>query len=92
VSELDGRDRPAEDRPRREVGGLTVLLDRDSCIGSGSCVAVAPAVFELDSMVQVAFVPEDDQPVARELLIEACQVCPVDAITLLDGDGDRVCP
>lgn len=88
-----GGDPPAaDDRPRRQVAGLTVLLDRDLCIGSGSCVAVAPAVFELDSMVQVAFVPEDDQPVARELLIEACQVCPVNAITLLDAAGDHLCP
>ncbi|MDY7092009.1 MAG: ferredoxin [Acidobacteriota bacterium] len=76
-----------------EVAGLTVVIDRESCIGSGACVRVAPEVLELDDEDVVAFTEDlEDQEVERDQIVEACQVCPVDALTVLDESGDQLVP
>lgn len=53
-----------------------VEVDKDSCIGCGSCVAVAPEIFELDDDGK-ADVKKDE---TTEKTKEAATVCPVDAI------------
>ena len=76
----------------RDFGTLTVLIDRDLCIGSGNCAKVAPEVFELDDTGVIAFrddAPSDADP-AR--VREACQVCPVDALIVRDGEGNQIVP
>ncbi|MFP4045552.1 MAG: ferredoxin [Candidatus Aenigmatarchaeota archaeon] len=55
-----------------------VEVDEDACIGCGSCVAVAPDIFELGDNGK-AKVKEDE---ATEEAKEAATVCPVDAITV----------
>lgn len=59
-----------------------VSVDEDVCIGSGTCVGIAPAVFELndEGVAQVA------DPHAAELsaLHRAEDSCPVAAISVED--------
>lgn len=80
-----------DDHPTRTLSGLTVRIDRTVCIGSGSCARVAPEVFELDTTQIIAFA--DSPPdIDRERLLEACRVCPVEALEAFDAAGDRLAP
>jgi ferredoxin len=49
-------------------------------------VKVAPELFVLDDVGIIAFreAPADVEP---ELALEACRVCPVDALAVFDSDG-----
>jgi ferredoxin len=61
-----------------------VEVDRDRCLGTGTCEMIAPEVFEVgdDGVVAVVRpVPAGDGAVAVE---EAVQACPVQALTLAD--------
>jgi ferredoxin len=61
-----------------------VVVDRDRCVGSGSCEALAPAVFEVDDDgVLTLLRPE---PADEELseVRDAVQACPTQALTLAD--------
>lgn len=70
------------DFEERRVEGLTIAIDRLTCIGSRNCVKVAPEVFQLGEDGIVTFT--DASPdVARERVVEACGVCPVDALRCL---------
>ena len=75
----------------RRIAGLTVLIDRAVCIGSNNCVRLAPEVFELDPQRIVTFRPEIG-PIDRERLVEACRVCPVDALTAVGESGENLAP
>ena len=80
-----------EDFLERRLSGLVVRIDRTTCIGSGSCTRVAPDLFELDSTLVVTFADRagdaDGAPeVPRERVLEACSVCPVDALSA-EPDG-----
>jgi ferredoxin len=75
----------AETQERR-ISGLTLVIDRDLCIGSGNCVKLAPEVFELDATGIVTFranIPD----IERDRLVESCRVCPVDALAATDTGG-----
>ena len=55
--------------------------DRETCIGSGNCVRLAPAVFDQDDDGHVALVPGGDpDPVAADVDM-AVEACPVSALT-----------
>lgn len=73
------------------IEDLQVRIDRTLCVGFGDCITAAPGVFVLDDegiAVFRASVPE----VARDVLLEACRACPVDALTIIDRDGHRIAP
>ncbi len=75
----------------RKFGDLTVQIDRDTCIASANCMKVAPEIFELDEEGICRFkagAPE----IERERLLEACEVCPVDALIVLDAAGQQIVP
>ena len=75
--------------PERRIGDLTVKIERDSCIGSGNCIKVAPDLFELDDENVVAF--REGQPAPdRATVLEACENCPVEALIVIDGEGNRI--
>jgi len=74
----------------RMVHGLRVVIDRDQCVGFGDCVKEAPEGFKLDEDTVAVFVTPD--AVERERLLRACDACPVDAITVYDGDGRQIVP
>ena len=75
----------------RKIGDLTVRIDRGTCIGTANCMKLAPEVLELDAENIIAF---RDAPAAieRDRLIEACRVCPVDALIVLDATGNQLVP
>jgi len=76
---------------QRTIADLTVRIRRDLCIGSGNCVKVAPQVFTLDDEQIVDF-RQPLQPAQRDHVIDACDVCPVDALFALDKNGDQIVP
>ena len=61
-----------------------VEVDRDRCVGSGTCEALAPAVFEVDDDGVLALLrpqpAEDDLPEVRD----AVSACPTRALALAD--------
>lgn len=82
---------------------MRVEFDRDVCIGMYQCVAEWEEGFEKDmdagkatlidgeeveSDVFVREVPEGDELDAKF----AARVCPVDAITVYDDDGEQLIP
>lgn len=69
---------------------MKIHLDRDKCISAGTCVAIAPEVFELDEEGKVKMKNEhgaDDQTV-----LDAAKSCPVMAIELYEDNGHRIFP
>ena len=59
-------------------------VDRDRCVGSGTCEELAPAVFEVDDDGVLALLrtqpAEDDLPDVRD----AVSACPTRALALAD--------
>lgn len=74
----------------RHVGGLTVTIDRLLCVGFGDCIDEAPEAFEFDD--EGIAILTDPASVERERLLRACEICPVDAITVCDADGRQLVP
>ncbi|MFA6552866.1 MAG: ferredoxin [Patescibacteria group bacterium] len=69
---------------------MKIHLDRDKCISAGTCVAIAPEVFELDQEGKVKMKNEngaDDQTI-----LDAAKSCPVLAIELYEDNGRRIFP
>lgn len=75
----------------RTIEGLTVRIDRLVCVGFEDCVVRAPTVFRLDGD-GIACFTEAAGPIDREKLLDACRACPVDALTVIDGDGKTLVP
>jgi ferredoxin len=59
---------------------VAVLTDR--CIASGNCVIVASDAFDLDDDGHVVALVHEVDGEARDLVRQAAQVCPVQAILL----------
>ncbi len=74
----------------QKFGDLTVRIERHTCIGSENCINLAPEVFVLDDEQIVDFTGESE--IDRESLIEACALCPVDALVVTDGAGNQLVP
>ncbi len=69
---------------------MNVHILRNECCGNAECVAMAPAVFALDSKNKAIVL--DAEAATRELLVEVAEACPCQAIVLEDDDGRRVHP
>lgn len=78
------------DFEERIVGGLRVRIDRTLCVGFGDCVTEAAEAFVLDDSGIAIFVKPEQ--VDRERFLRACDVCPVDAITVWDESGGQIVP
>ena len=75
----------------RTISGLTIRIDRGLCIGSGNCVNLAPEIFEIDAENIVAF--QDETPdIDASRLVDACAICPVDALIVEDESGEQIHP
>lgn len=68
-----------------------LLIDRETCVGAATCVALAGLTFKLDELSKVVVLEGDwDQD---EMVLAAAQSCPVFAISILDKDtGLKVFP
>lgn len=77
--------------PERRFGGLTIRIDRGQCIATTNCIKLAGDVFVLDGERICSFVsaPGDAE---HERLIEACRVCPVQALIVIDEEGRQIVP
>jgi ferredoxin len=73
----------------RKFGDLTVRIDRLLCVGFGDCIEMAPRVFAFDDEGIVTFCA-DPGDVEREHLIRACDICPVDALSVFDANGNQL--
>ena len=62
-----------------------IEIDRSLCSAYGTCIDVAPGLFELsDDLIAVARVRET----AAEVAAEAASACPMGAIRLVESKGD----
>ena len=68
------------------VNRIRIEVDRDLCIGSGDCVATAPAVFELDDEGKARVLDPDGA--SFDEILDAAQNCPVTAIFVAGEQGD----
>ena len=64
-----------------------IEIDRELCIGDGACCGEAPSTFEMDDE-NIAIITNVDGHTDEEIL-QAAQVCPVDAIILTDKDTGK---
>jgi len=62
------------------VSTVKVVVDRDTCIGSGTCIQLAPGGFELDDEGVAA--PLESPSATETALRTAERSCPVRAITI----------
>ena len=60
--------------------GFTVIVDRDACIGSGTCVTFAPGSFMQDDDIKAVFLDPAADPL--DVIEEVVQACPMGALTL----------
>jgi ferredoxin len=60
------------------------VIDPEECLAHGDCVEVAPNVFRLDDVAVVI----GTGPL--ELLVEAAESCPAQAITVVDEETGAV--
>ena len=69
---------------------MQAKVDRNVCIGAAMCVATAPDVFQLggDGLARVV----STDVASDEVLREAAEGCPVQAIILEDDEGNQVYP
>ena len=80
-----------DDVVERRIGDLTIRIDRLLCVGFGDCIEVAPELFFFDDDGIAAF--RDPLPeIERDRLITSCDICPVDALTVLDQAGEQIVP
>ncbi len=79
------------DTVERQFGDLKVVIDRDTCIATENCIEVGPEVFELDDD-QICRFKQDTGNVDRDKLIEACRICPVEALSVIDATGKQLVP
>jgi ferredoxin len=69
---------------------VAIEVDRALCYGFGDCVDTVPAVFALDGEDTAIVLDPDAAPL--DDIVEAAQNCPVDAITIVDEDGEQIYP
>lgn len=61
---------------------VRAVVDPRLCIGSGTCIAVAPGLFEIG--VDGTSAPVRSE-IASDLMLLAAEHCPVGAIRIVDG-------
>ena len=69
---------------------IAIDVDRTLCFGFGDCVDTLPEVFALDDEDTAIVLNPDAAPI--DDIMEAGQNCPVDAIIILDEDGEQLYP
>ena len=69
------------------IGRYKVEVIRDKCIGAASCVAIAPAVFEMDEENIARIISQDGNDDDTKLL--AAQSCPTAAIIVTDLEQNK---
>mgnify|MGYP003822659529 FL=1 len=68
----------------RTIRTYTMKIDRNLCIGAGTCVALAPKAWALDSEAK-AIILDTSSEESDQALMDAAKGCPVAAITITDS-------
>jgi len=69
---------------------MKIEVDRELCIGCGTCVSIAPETFELDSEGKsVVKIPQGND---EETIMDAAKSCPTGAIIIKDDNGNQIWP
>ena len=75
----------------KQIGKYKVDVIRDKCISAASCVAIAPAVFDLDEQQIAVILDQNGNDDDTKLL--AAQSCPTAAIIVTNTEtGEQVWP
>ncbi|MFZ5376564.1 MAG: ferredoxin [Patescibacteria group bacterium] len=75
----------------KQIGKYKVEVIREKCISAASCVAIAPAVFDLDEEGIAVILSQDGNDDETKLL--AAQSCPTAAVIVTDtSTGKQVWP
>jgi ferredoxin len=69
---------------------MQILINRAECCGHAECVEIAPDVFAIDSRRKSTVIDAEASP--EELVLEAAEACPCQAITVVDDEGERLFP
>lgn len=69
---------------QKQIGKYLVEVIREKCISAGSCVAIAPGVFDLDEEGIAIILSQDGNDDETKLL--AAQSCPTAAIIVTDTE------
>ncbi len=80
------------DTEEHQFGDLTVRIEREHCISTANCMRLAEDIFEFDEQDLCAFKKMLPDSPERERLLEACRVCPVDALIVIDQKGQQLVP
>ncbi|MBP9760877.1 MAG: ferredoxin [Candidatus Magasanikbacteria bacterium] len=76
---------------RKDDGEIRrIVIDRQACIGAGSCVVVAEQTYQLDEE-NLAYIVDPDAHDQDTIMLSA-QACPVLAIHLYNKDGKKIFP
>ncbi len=68
-----------------------IKIDRNLCIGAGTCVVLAENTFELDDEL-IAIIKKSDKKDTDEDILASAKSCPVLAIILAGEDGNQLYP
>jgi ferredoxin len=79
------------DKVEKNVAGLNIKIEKMTCIASENCIMVAPELFELDDERICSF-KEKTEDILQEVVVEACCVCPVNALYVYKDDGKQLVP
>ncbi len=71
----------------KTIGKYQVQVINDKCIGAASCVAIAPAVFEMNEENIARVISQDGEDDETKLL--AAQSCPTSAIVVIDTETNK---
>ena len=69
-----------------------VKIDNSLCIGCGTCSMLAPQAFDLDESEMVSVVREGAENLENDVLQEAAESCPTQAIILQNKEGNQIYP
>jgi len=68
-----------------------IKIDRELCIGAGTCSVLAPNTFELDDELK-AVLKKSDKKDSDQDILAAAKSCPTQAIILEDEAGKQIYP
>lgn len=66
-----------------------IKVDKEACIGAGTCVVISPKAFELNEE-NIAVVKPGATELDDNQLFMAAQSCPTQAIHLFDENGEEL--
>ena len=60
---------------------MKIKVDQDMCIGCGMCLDICPEIFKLNSDDKSECTVDEIPDNLKEKAKDACDICPVDAIS-----------